>query len=173
MYELEDQKMEENNCTLSDEEKTIDNQLLVLEPNNPVAVRFQNTLKRHLLKQRENIKRELLTQVSLFNCKLNIVNFVLNINEEHIFQNDIVRLKQNEKSSLTNDIKNATCRVEAQHSLLGEFHRMKLELESAKEQVETYINQGKRRSTEISTKTSAETNNCRYLFIVIIIWYHH
>lgn len=27
-------------------------------------VRFQNTLKQHLLKQRENIKQELLTRVS-------------------------------------------------------------------------------------------------------------
>lgn len=50
---------------------------------------------------------------------------------------------------------------------------MKLELEAAKEQVETYINQGKRRSTEISTKTSTETNNCRYQFKVIIILYHY
>lgn len=85
MYELDDQNMLENSCMLSDEEKTIDNQLLVLEPNNPVAVRFQNTLKQHLLKQKENIKRELLTQVSLFSCKLNIDNSVLNINAKHIY----------------------------------------------------------------------------------------
>lgn len=41
-------------------------QLIVLEPNNPVMVRFQKTLKLHLLKQRENIKKELQTLVSVF-----------------------------------------------------------------------------------------------------------
>jgi len=39
-------------------------QLIILEPNNPVMIRFQKTLKLHLLKQRENIKRELQTLVS-------------------------------------------------------------------------------------------------------------
>lgn len=43
------------------------NQLIVLEPNNPVMVRFQITLKQHLLKQRDSIKQELLTLVSLYN----------------------------------------------------------------------------------------------------------
>lgn len=41
-------------------------QLLVLDPNNPAMVRFQNALKKHLLKQKESIKEELLTLVSLF-----------------------------------------------------------------------------------------------------------
>jgi len=41
-------------------------QLIVLEPNNPVMVRFQKTLKLHLLKQRENIIKELQTLVSIF-----------------------------------------------------------------------------------------------------------
>jgi len=41
-------------------------QLIILEPNNPVMVRFQKTLKLHLLKQRENIKKELQTLVSIF-----------------------------------------------------------------------------------------------------------
>ena len=41
-------------------------QLIVLEPNNPVMVRFQKTLKSHLLKQRENIKKELQILVSVF-----------------------------------------------------------------------------------------------------------
>lgn len=41
-------------------------QLIVLEPNNPVMVRFQKTLKLHLLKQKENIKKELQTLVSIF-----------------------------------------------------------------------------------------------------------
>lgn len=42
------------------------NQLIILEPNNPVMVRFQKTLKLHLLKQRENIKKELQTLVSIY-----------------------------------------------------------------------------------------------------------
>lgn len=41
-------------------------QLIILEPNNPVMVRFQKTLKLHLLKQRENIKKELQILVSRF-----------------------------------------------------------------------------------------------------------
>lgn len=49
----------------------INSQLIVLEPNNPVMMRFQNTLKQHLLKQRDNIKQEVLTLVSLFKCLLN------------------------------------------------------------------------------------------------------
>lgn len=44
----------------------INKQLIVLEPNNPVMARFQNTLKQHLLKQRDNIKEEVLKIVSLF-----------------------------------------------------------------------------------------------------------
>jgi len=39
-------------------------QLIILEPDNPVMVRFQKTLKFHVLKQRENIKKELQTLVS-------------------------------------------------------------------------------------------------------------
>lgn len=49
----------------STNKESINNQLIVLEPNNPVMVRFQNTLKQHLLKQRDSIKQELLTLVSL------------------------------------------------------------------------------------------------------------
>lgn len=46
------------------DKEIINNQLIVLEPNNPVMVRFQNTLKQHLLKQKDKIKQELLTLVS-------------------------------------------------------------------------------------------------------------
>lgn len=49
------------------EKEMINNQLIVLEPNNPVMVRFQNTLKQHLLKQKDSIKQELLSLVSIFN----------------------------------------------------------------------------------------------------------
>lgn len=46
------------------DKEIINNQLIVLEPNNPIMMRFQNTLKKHLLKQRDNIKQELITLVS-------------------------------------------------------------------------------------------------------------
>ncbi|VVC28629.1 Hypothetical protein CINCED_3A025872 [Cinara cedri] len=119
--------------SVNSEVTSINNQIIVLEPNNPVMMRFQNTLKHHLLKQRENLQNELLTQ------------------------DGIIRFKQNEKTSLINEINNIACRVETQYTLLNEFHRMKLELEAAKEQVETYINHGKHRYTEISIKTTVET----------------
>lgn len=46
--------------------ETSKNQLLVFEPNSPIMERFQNTLKQHLLKQRDTIKNELLLIVSVF-----------------------------------------------------------------------------------------------------------
>jgi len=49
----------------SNNKEIYNSQLIVLEPNNPVMVRFQNTLKLHLLKQKENIKKELQTLVSI------------------------------------------------------------------------------------------------------------
>lgn len=47
------------------DKEIINNQLIVLEPNNPVMMRFQSTLKQHLLKQKYSIEQELLTLVSL------------------------------------------------------------------------------------------------------------
>lgn len=87
---------------------------------------------------------------------------------EKCYKDGIIRLKQNEKSTFLNEINNLSCRVETQHILLGDFHRMKSELNAAKEQFETYINQGKHRSTEISTKITIETKKCRYLFTLFI-----
>jgi len=59
--------------------KEINNsQLIVLEPNNPVMVRFQKTLKLHLLKQRDNIKQELQTLVSIF-IFIQIIPFCLKL----------------------------------------------------------------------------------------------
>lgn len=56
-------------------------QLIILEPNNPVMVRFQKTLKLHLLKQRDNIKKELQTLVSRFIfIKLRLLCWKLNQN---------------------------------------------------------------------------------------------
>lgn len=50
---------------MSINKETTNSQIIVLEPNNPVMVRFQSTLKQHLLKQRENITKEILTLASL------------------------------------------------------------------------------------------------------------
>ncbi|XP_029345813.1 coiled-coil domain-containing protein 40-like [Acyrthosiphon pisum] len=108
-------------------------QLIILEPNNPVMVRFQKTLKLHLLKQRENIKKELQTL------------------------DGSIKSKQNEKSLFINEINNVASRVETQHRLLNEFHRMKLELEITKVRMEESINQGKQHYTEFYTKTTIES----------------
>lgn len=51
----------------------INNQLIVLEPNNPIMIRFQNTLKQYLLKQRNDIKQELVTLVSEFTNNYNCI----------------------------------------------------------------------------------------------------
>lgn len=58
----------------STNKEIINNQLIVLEPNNPVMERFQNALKQHLLKQRDNIKQELLTLVSIV---YSLVNYLI------------------------------------------------------------------------------------------------
>ncbi|XP_026805557.1 uncharacterized protein LOC113548720 [Rhopalosiphum maidis] len=108
-------------------------QLIVLEPNNPVMVRFQKTLKLHLLKQRENIKKELQTL------------------------DGSIRSRQKEKSSFINEINNVACRVDTQHKLLNEFHRMKLELKITKDRVEECTEQRKQRYTEIHTTTTIES----------------
>lgn len=44
----------------------MNNQLVVLEPSNPIMTRFQNTLKQYLLKQRNDINQELITLVGIF-----------------------------------------------------------------------------------------------------------
>ncbi|XP_025204479.1 coiled-coil domain-containing protein 40-like [Melanaphis sacchari] len=108
-------------------------QLIVLEPNNPVMVRFQKALKLHLLKQRENIRKELQTL------------------------DGFIRSKQKEKSSFINEISNVACRVDSQSKLLNEFHRMKQELKITKERVEECIEQRKQHYTEIHTTTTIES----------------
>eukprot|EP00102_Acyrthosiphon_pisum_P020925 XP_016658135.1 PREDICTED: coiled-coil domain-containing protein 40 [Acyrthosiphon pisum] len=47
-----------------------------------------------------------------------------------------IKSKQNEKSLFINEINNVASRVETQHRLLNEFHRMKLELEITKVRME-------------------------------------
>uniref|UniRef100_A0A2S2Q421 Coiled-coil domain-containing protein n=1 Tax=Sipha flava TaxID=143950 RepID=A0A2S2Q421_9HEMI len=111
----------------------INNQLIVLEPNNPVMVRFQNTLKQHLLKQRDNIQEE-----------------VLKIEKE-------IKSKQNEKLSFIKEINNTTSRIETQHGLLSKFHEMKKDFEKTKKEVETSVSQGKQRHNDIITKTTLHT----------------
>jgi hypothetical protein len=44
---------------------TLKNQPIVLEPDNPLMLKIQNILKIQLLKQKENIKKEILTLVSI------------------------------------------------------------------------------------------------------------
>lgn len=78
-----------------------------------------------------------------------------------------VRIKQNEKSSFINEINKVSCRVTKQHSLLNEFHKMKMELKTTKEQFEKCINQGKQRSTEMTT-TIANESKKRTVFIFIV-----
>lgn len=57
-----------NGTTTSDSTKNecLNDQLIVLKYDNPFMMKFQLTLEQHLLKQRNNIKQELLTLVSKF-----------------------------------------------------------------------------------------------------------
>lgn len=50
---------------------------------------------------------------------------------------------------------------------MNEFHRMKLELETTKEWVETCINEGKQRYTDIHTKTINESKKCKVYFLLL------
>jgi len=70
---------------------------------------------------------------------------------------------------LINEINNVASRVETQHRLLNEFHRMKLELEITKVRVEECINQGKQHYSEFHTKTTIESKKCTVFFIFILL----
>lgn len=93
------------------------------------------------------------------------------INSKDFFKDGSIRFKQKEKSSFINEINNVACRVETQHRLLNEFHRMKLELKTTKERVEECIEQRKQLYTEIHTKTTIESKKCIYFFYLIPIYY--
>lgn len=75
-------------------------------------------------------------------------------------QEGVIRTKQNEKYSSTNDIKNVNDRVNTQHRLLSEYHKNKMKLKTANERVEACINQGKQRYAETVTNTALETKKC-------------
>lgn len=57
-------------------------------------------------------------------------------------------------------IKSANCRIAAQQSLLSNFHRMKVELETAKEKMEKCIEQKTQVKKEILTKIAVEEKKC-------------
>lgn len=66
---------------------------------------------------------------------------------------------------------NIASQVESQRSLLNDFHHIKIELETAKVRIESYIDQGKLRYAEMLTKITAETKKCNiffYLFLYVL-----
>jgi len=63
-------------------------------------------------------------------------------------------------------------RVETQHKILNEFHRMKLELETTSESVDKCITQGKQRYTEIQTRTTIESKKCTVFFFYYELIYY-
>ncbi|XP_050424677.1 putative leucine-rich repeat-containing protein DDB_G0290503 [Adelges cooleyi] len=108
-------------------------QLVVLEPENPVMMRFQNTLKQHLLKQKYGLSQEILTLEG------------------------VVKTKQNDKLSIGNQINTLVCQAETQNTSLSKLHKIKSELKTAKEQVELHKDRGKERSIELFKIIAEET----------------
>ncbi|XP_029345787.1 centrosomal protein of 83 kDa-like [Acyrthosiphon pisum] len=96
---------------------SLKNQQIILASDNPLMAKIQNILKLQLLKQSENIKREIQT-LSM-----------------------VVKAKEKEKSSTISLINNANSQVAAQQNLLSDFHRMKVELETANEKLGKSIEQ--------------------------------
>jgi len=66
----------------------------------------------------------------------------------------VVKAKEKEKSSTISLINNANSRVAAQQNLLSDFHRMKVELETANEKLEKSIEQQIQRRKDILEKTA-------------------
>jgi len=61
---------------------TLKNQQIVLASDNPLMTKIQNILKLQLLKQKENIKKEILTLVRIIHILLSIIrdrqlNFIM------------------------------------------------------------------------------------------------
>lgn len=54
---------------------TLKNQQIVLASDNPLMAKIQNILKLQLLKQKENIKKEILTLVRIINILLSIIRY--------------------------------------------------------------------------------------------------
>lgn len=72
----------------------------------------------------------------------------------------VVKSKEREKSSAISLINSANSRVAAQQNLLSDFHRMKVELETANEKLEKSIEQQKQRRKDILAKTADKENKC-------------
>ncbi|CAH1737113.1 unnamed protein product [Aphis gossypii] len=120
------------NMTSQSTNNTLKNQQIVLASDNPLMAKIQNILKLQLLKQKENIKKEILTL------------------------SGVIKTKEKEKSSAVDLIKSANCRVTAQKKLLSDFHRMKVELETAKQNLKKSTEQQMQRYKEMFTKTADE-----------------
>lgn len=58
-----------SHCTNNE---TMNSEHIFLEPNNPILTRFQSTLKQHLLKQKNQLKQELLILVSSFHYEYQV-----------------------------------------------------------------------------------------------------
>ncbi|XP_025205735.1 LOW QUALITY PROTEIN: early endosome antigen 1-like [Melanaphis sacchari] len=111
---------------------TLKNQQIVLTSDNPLMAKIQNILKLQLLKQKENIKKGILTLCG------------------------VIKIKEKEKSSAIDLIKSANCRVAAQQKLLSDFHRMKGQLETAKQKLKINIEQKMQCNKEIFAKIADE-----------------
>lgn len=72
----------------------------------------------------------------------------------------VVKAKEKEKSSTISLINNVNSRVAAQQNLLGDFHRMKVELETANEKLEKSIEQQIQRRKDILEKTEDKEKKC-------------
>jgi len=72
----------------------------------------------------------------------------------------VVKEKEREKSSTISLINNANSRVAAQQNLLSDFHRMKVELETANEKLEKSIEQQIQRRKDILEKTADKEKKC-------------
>ncbi|KAL4090962.1 hypothetical protein QTP88_025714 [Uroleucon formosanum] len=118
---------------------TLKNQKIILTPDNPLMAKIQNILKLQLLKHRENIKKEIQT--------LSVV----------------VKAKEKEKSSTISLINSANSRVAAQLNLLNDFHRMKVELETAKKKLEKSTDQQIQCRKDILAKTADKEKKVRIL----------
>lgn len=77
----------------------------------------------------------------------------------------MIRIKQNEKSSFINEINSVVFRVKTQQNFLSQFNKMKMELKTTNEQIETCINQGKKRCTEIITTIAVESKKCNSIYL--------
>ncbi|XP_050520950.1 coiled-coil domain-containing protein 40-like [Daktulosphaira vitifoliae] len=110
-------------------------QLMVLEPNNPIMIRFQKALNQHLLKQKLNLEQEILSLKG--NVKTNQDNKLLLENKINVL------VRQNEAHKVT----------------LDTLHKLKIEIKMAKEQVDNHIDKGKQRFLDVDRKITEQNKN--------------